>query len=502
MSAAKRTTTIDHVLKYTGIFGGVQGLNVLISVARSKLATKLLGAAGMGFMGVYLAINEFVTSSSNLGIPFSSVRHISELFESDDAEAIRHFVCVVRTCCLWTSVLACLLCVLCAPLLNIMFFDGCEATTWHSALVAPMAVASIVTGGEISILKGTRRLKRVATISLLSALALLCLTIPIFWLLATDGILLALNVTALATLAIHMAFTLPLFPYRVSPFSASVLRDGWGMIRIGIPYVFAAMAGSGCAMAVSALLLRFGSIEEVGFYRAATAVMVGYAGIVFTALESDFFPRLSSVNHDLIRRNLCINQQVQVCVSLIGPFLIALAVMMPVVLHIIYADEFMIIESMTLAAVFYSFLRAVAIPISYMALAHGDSTLYLIMEVFSDIAMLVLVVGGYYCMGLVGAGAGLSASALFDLLLTGSCYAWHYGFRFERHTVVVIVVQTLFVAAAVATCFCLTQAPRYILGFVVLAVSAAFAVKSLGKDSAAIQRIARKLNIPIRDTHA
>ena len=37
-----------HVLKYTGIFGGVQGLNILISLVRNKLVALLLGPAGMG----------------------------------------------------------------------------------------------------------------------------------------------------------------------------------------------------------------------------------------------------------------------------------------------------------------------------------------------------------------------------------------------------------------------------------------------------------------------
>ena len=502
MPAEKRTTTIDHVLKYTGIFGGVQGLNVLISVVRNKLATSLLGPTGIGLMGIYLQISEFVSSSSNMGIPFASVRHISELFETGDDKAINRFVCVVRTWCVWTALLAGMLCVVCAPLLNWIFSDGDKATTWHPVFVAPMAMAAIVTGGEISILKGLRRLKRVAAISLFSAISLLCITIPTFWFLATDGILLALDITAIAALAIHLAFTLPLFPYRVTPFAKDVLREGMGMIRIGIPYVLGAIAGSGTTMAVSALLLKLGSLNEVGLYGAARALMVGYAGIVFTALDNDFFPRLSSINTDRLRRNQCINQQIQVCVSLIGPFMIALAVMMPVVLHIIYAQEFMVIEPMALAAVFYTYTRAITTPIAYTALAHGDSTLWLTMEIIYDIASLCFIAGGYHIWGLVGAGIGLSASALFDLMLICLCYGWHYGFRFEPHTLTIIGAQTLAVAAAVAVCLSLPQLPKYIVGAAILTGSSIFTLKSLGRDSEAIQRVARKLNIRTSNTNA
>lgn len=488
MSRARRSTTIDHVLKYTGVFGGVQGLSILISVVRNKLTTSLLGPAGIGLMGIYLAISEFVSSTCNFGLPFSFVRRLSELFEADDTEGIERFVLVLRTWCVLTALLAGLVCVVCAPLLGSLFSDGTTDLSWHPALVAPMAMSVILVGGEISILKGIRRLKRVAWVSMLSAVSLLCFATPIFWLFGIDGILLALDITAVASLAIHLAFTLPIFPWRIAPFSREVLQDGMPMLRIGIPFVLSAMAGSGTTMALSALLLKLGSMEDVGLYRSASILMMGYAGIVFSALESDFFPRLSSVNHDRQRRNRCINQQIQVCVALVGPFMIGLAVLMPVVLHILYASEFLVIEEMALAAVFFTFFRAITTPIGYSALAHGDSLLYLTMEVIYDIVMLLLIVSFYHFWGLLGAGIGLSASALFDLMLISTCYGIHYGFRFERHTIAIIVSQTFTVAAAVAVCFLLPPIPKYIAGALLLALSTFFAVRSLGPDSEILQK--------------
>ena len=70
------------MLKYTGVFGGVQGLNILMSVVRTKLTSYLLGPIGFALMGVYINISEFITSTSNMGIHFASVRRLSELFET------------------------------------------------------------------------------------------------------------------------------------------------------------------------------------------------------------------------------------------------------------------------------------------------------------------------------------------------------------------------------------------------------------------------------------
>ena len=52
-----------HILKYTGIFGGVQGLNVLIGLVRTKLVAILLG-----HFGPKLRITTYTALSANLMI--------------------------------------------------------------------------------------------------------------------------------------------------------------------------------------------------------------------------------------------------------------------------------------------------------------------------------------------------------------------------------------------------------------------------------------------------
>ena len=37
-----------HILKYTGVFGGVQGLNILLGLVRNKIVALLLGPVWNG----------------------------------------------------------------------------------------------------------------------------------------------------------------------------------------------------------------------------------------------------------------------------------------------------------------------------------------------------------------------------------------------------------------------------------------------------------------------
>ena len=490
----KNENSLDHVLKYTGLFGGVQGLTLLMSIVRNRLASEFLGAIGIALMGIYLSVAEFVRSSSNFGIPFSAVRRLSELYEEEQGtgRAVKDFVRVIRTWSMWTACLAVVVCVAASPLLA-RFFSGQEhQVDWSTiALLAPMVFAGCLEAGECSILKATRRLKRIAIVETLCAATTLMLTVPFFWAWHIQGIIVALDLSTLAVLAIHLCYSLPLYPYHIGIASREVFVRGWELVRVGIPYVLAAIAGSGVALALPALFIRFGSMEDVGFYRVGYTLMVTYAGIVFTAFEADYFPRLSGVNHDPIRRNATINDQIRVCLLLIAPLLIALMVMMPVVIHILYAKEFMAATSMTICAAFYMFLRSITTPISYTALACGDSMVYLLMEIIYDAISLAIIVLCYVQWGLMGAGIGLSLSALFDLIMIGTIYGWHYRFRLTRSTLALAIEQGLLVGATMALCLLTEGVTKYVVGALLVILSAWRSCSVLARETTIIQRLKR-----------
>lgn len=496
-------TALDHVLKYTGIFGGVQGLTILISIVRNKLASHFLGPVGYGLIAIYQSIAEFANSSTNLGIPFSSVRELSELSEecqSSDAskaftDEVHSFIAVIRTWCLWAAVGGSLLCLIGAPLLWQWFFPEGEVDMWSIALLAPMVAALSITGGEISILKGLHRLSRIALISAFGAISTLCLTVPFFWSLGTCGILLALNCSAIALTAIHLSFTLPLYPYRAYPFSKAILHRGWSMIRIGIPYVLASIAGAGVAMALPVLMKNYGSLEDLGLYRAVYGLMVTYAGIVFTAFEADYFPRLSGVNRDRELRNLTINQQIRVCILLIAPILIAMIVAMPLIMRLLFTEKFLPAVPMAICAAFYMFLRAITTPIGYTALACGESGLFLLMEIIYDAVSLALIFGCYELWGLTGAGIGLSLSALFDLMLIGICYCWHFGFRLSPSTAWLALQQALILGAGMTVCLLMSGWGRWMLGFVLFGLSLRLSYSVLSVETTIIDKIHRRFHL-------
>ena len=89
---SKDESSYGHVLKYVGIFGGVQGLSILVGLVRNKVVAHFLGPDGMGLVSLFNSTINFISQSTNLGISFSAVKHVSELFDSGDEARIQHFI--------------------------------------------------------------------------------------------------------------------------------------------------------------------------------------------------------------------------------------------------------------------------------------------------------------------------------------------------------------------------------------------------------------------------
>ena len=296
-------TSYDHVLKYTSIFGGVQGLKMLISMVRVKLTAYILGGWGMGLITAYNTVSEFLSKASNMGIPLNATRQTSALFENGTEEQIAHQVMVIRTWVLWSAILSVLICLFFSPIISYFFFEH----DWHRwpvvMLTSLVAVSNIIAEGECAILKGLRQVRKVAVIETILALGTLLCTIPLYYIFGIRGVILGLIACGFLAALVHFFFSLPLVSYKVQPLSYRTFLEGLPLIKVGIPYVLAGVANSCLQMVIVAIILAHHTQAELGHYNAGWALMFGYAGLVFLALESDYFPRLSSVSNDKLRMN-------------------------------------------------------------------------------------------------------------------------------------------------------------------------------------------------------
>ena len=449
MKKTAQKDTYSHILKYTGIFGGVQVLGILIGLVRNKIAAVLLGPGGFGIISLFNSTIKFFGDSTNLGIPMSAVKEISYAYEAGDRERLKEKVHLIRSWCFLTAVLGTLLCVALAPLLDAWTFNWGNHTL-HFRLLSPVVGLLSIAGGELAILKGCRRLKPLALISLYQVMAAVVISLPLYYFYGEAGIVPSMVLAALAQLLITVVYSYRQFPPCLS-LSLSRLREGRGMVRLGTAFVLAGILGSGAELVIRSYLNNKGGLADLGLYNAGYMLTMTYAGLVFSAMETDFFPRLSGACHDLAKTHDLVNSQISVSLLLVGPMLVCFIVSLPILLPLLYTGEFLPVRDMIHATVFAMLLRALLLPMEYMNLAQGASRAYLFLEAIYDVSIVLLVVWLFPIYGLVGTGMALTLAAVVNFLVVYLFVGRRYRFRLSadvaRHALIFVVLLSVTLAA-------------------------------------------------------
>lgn len=442
-----RAASLKHVLKYTSIFGSVQVLQLIISVVRGKFTAVLIGTGGMGLSDLYHRAAELVSNASNLGIAFSAVRRLAMLHEAGKRDEAVHYVGVVRSWMLVAATLGVVLCLLCAPWLSRMVADTpIGLADFH--LLAPVVALSIVAAGEVAILKGAQQLRALAVNATWSAVGTVVFTLPLYALYGLCGIVPAMLANAVLLLLLQLRVSARLYPWRIG-FGRAFVSEGKQLLRLGMAYVVAGVVASGAEMLIRSFLVKTASLAEAGLYAAGLTLTVSYARMVFVAMDSDYFPRLSATT-DPTEMNRTVNRQIDVLVLMIAPFLIFFSLALTFIVPLLYTSEFLQVVPMVLCAIFYMFFKAIYTPPAYLPLARGHAATYMVMELTYNVIFATLVIVGYRAGGLLGAGVALSVANFMDLLLIGTFYSKRYGFRFSAHTMRRCLLQFMLLLCGVA----------------------------------------------------
>ncbi len=478
-----------HVLKYTGVFGGVQGLNVLVSLVRNKFVALLLGPSGMGLVTLFNTTVSFISQSTHFGISTSAVRQLSE-FTDDHHPQVVHFVKVVRAWSLLTALLGMLVCIAIGPFLSSTTFAWGDHSL-HFILLAPAVGMLAVTGGETAILKGRRRLKSLALVQVGSVLAALFLSVPVYYFFGEAGIVPVIVLMALVTMLLTVRESYRLYPLRLKG-AKGILGDGMEMVRLGVAFTLAGIIGSGAEMFIRSWLNVTADLDVLGLYNAGYMITITYAGMVFSAMESDYFPRLSAVNADMEATNETVNKQMEVSMLIAAPMLVGLIIFLPVLIPLFFSMKFMPVVAMTQVAVLAMFFKAVTLPAAYITLARGYSLMFLFLEGTYFVVFVFLIIFGYEHWGLVGTGMAITLANVFDFVMINAVARWRYGYKMSPAVMKYSAIHILIGLLAYFTTITVGGYAYWVFGIGLTLVSLMFSLLILHQKTHLWERLRQK----------
>ena len=373
-----KSNSYRHVLKYTSVFGGAQGLNILIGLVRNKCVAIILGPSGMGLMSLLNTASTFISQATNLGISFSAIRRTSEIYDSGDSKSLLDYISVIRTWSAVAAALGALACLCLGPLLDMLSFSWGNHVH-HFVLLTPAVAMTALAGGELAILKGTRRLKELVGLQIVSAVLSLLLAVPLFWLFNYKAIVPVISLMALVNFLPALCVSMLHYPYHTR-WSRESLAKGIPIVKMGVAFTVAAAVASGGDMLVRALLSQYVGLDAVGLFNAAYMITITYSGLVFSSMENDYFPRLSAVNTDNGLVAEVVNRQVEVTLLLMSPLLCLLITTLPIAIPLLFSGEFLPVVPMAQTLSLALCFKAVTLPMAYVNLAKGHSRAYMLLE--------------------------------------------------------------------------------------------------------------------------
>ena len=351
-----------------------------------------------------------------------------------------------------------------------------------------------ITGGETAILKATRRLGSLAKIQVYTALASVLLSIPLYYFYGHSGVVPAIVLIAGAGMLATVAYSWRLYPFRIH-YNRNQLKQGADMIRLGVAFVLAAALGSAAEMLIRAFLNVEGGLGDVGLYNVGFMITITYAGMVFSAMETDYFPRLSAVSKDIPKTNETVNKQMEVSLLLLSPMLVALIMLLPVLIPMLFSREFLSVVEMAQVAVLAMYFKVLTMPVAYITLARSRSLSYLLLETSYFVILVLAVVLGFRQWGLWGTGLAIVIAHAFETVLVVGYAHVYFGYRSTPQVYRYAAVQALVGLLAYAVTLCAEGWPYWITEAALTLVSTAYSIHILRQKTHLWESLKRRFRI-------
>lgn len=432
-----------QIFKATSIFGGVQVFNIIIAILRSKVVAMLLGPTGMGVSGLLLATTGLVSSLTNFGLGTSAIRDIAVANETNNPEKISRVITVFRKLVWITGLLGMIVTIIFSPYLSRLTFGNYDYTIGFILLSCTLLFTQLIAGQDV-LLQGMRKINQLAKANMYGAVLGLLVTIPLYYIYGIEGIIPAIIISSALLLLVTWYFARSIEVKTAKVTIQETFTEGKSMIRMGIMLSLSTLITLGVSYVVRIYISNVGGLVDVGLYNAGFAIIGTYVGLVFTAMSTDYYPRLTGVAHDHKKVAEVVNHQAEIALLILSPILCIFLVFISWIVILLYSTDFLRVNEMIHWAALGMYFKAASWSIGFIVLAKGDSKLFLWSELLSNVYILVFNILGYKFFGLNGLGISFLLTYFAYLIQIYIIAAKKYQFTFTKSFYKIFTLQLFF----------------------------------------------------------
>jgi PST family polysaccharide transporter len=426
--------SFDRILRSSAMIGGAQVVVLAAGFIRAKVIALMLGAAGVGLIGVLNAFTGNFASFAGWGLGISGVRLIagSSLQErATKVAAVRRmgwalslFGAVLATIAFWP--------------VSIVTFESNQYAL-EMAIVALAIPCLIASASWTSILQASGQISSLAKVQILGALAGLSLGLPLIYFWGSIGIALSILLAAIVPAAALWLAAAKCEPTDDAPIRKEDLRH---LLKIGGALMVVGWLGQLSAYVVRIAIVRQEGLEASGYFQAAYAISGSMPGFVFAAMGADFFPRVAAAKDELAAKEIT-EGQIKAGLLLGVPMIVILLTAGETCVRLLYADGFTAATSLLGWMTWGVFVRLFSWPLAFWLLARGSSKAVMIVEGAAALLTTLLSVVLLRTHGIEGCVVGLLLGQIGYFVLLLLVARRRSGFWIDVESAVWIVFSTI-----------------------------------------------------------
>ena len=392
------------ILKATGIFGFAQVMKMIVGIIGSKFVAIFLGPIGIGTLGLLNNTISIIGSLTSFGLGITSVREVTLANSEKDENKFSERITVLQKLAIIIGFFGAIITLVFSKLLSIWTFGTPDYYYWFVLLSVNFIISSLTTV-RFSIMQGLRMVKSIAFSNVISSIFITIFSLPIYYFFKFNGIVAVILLSSLISLLVNYLFTRKV---RILPSELSFLesiKNGIPLLKMGFLLSLNIIFGQICSYIIKIYLNGNGSsVEILGLFEVSSVILISYVGLVFSAMGTDFYPRLTSIQNDNLKVKELVNDQIEIGLLLITPAITFLYLVAPFLIQLLYTKEFLGVILILKAALFAVIIKAIIWPLGFIILAKGETKLYFKQEIISDLFLLISTIVLYHFFGLVGIG--------------------------------------------------------------------------------------------------
>ncbi len=429
-----------RILRSSALMGGAQVVVLAAAFVRTKIIAIVLGASGVGLIGLFNAFSGNISSFAGWGLGTSGVRLIAGANENDKPAKIA----AVRRMGWLLSLLGLALGLLTFWPTARLTFASTEYAT-EMAIVALAVPCLIASSAWSAILQASGKISSLAKVQITGALTGLLLGLPAIYFWGTLGI--ALSILLAAAVPAFVLWRTARSETAASSLAQVDAGDLRQLVMLGGALMVVGWLGQLSAYAVRLAIVRQEGLDAAGYYQAAFAISGSLPGFIFAAMGADFFPRVAASKDE--KEAIDITRiQIQAGLILGVPLIAILLLFGEESVRILYTTGLDPAATLLPWMAWAVFLRVVSWPLGFWLMARGKPSVVVGLESGASLIQVITSLFLTQKMGAVGAAIAMLLAGALYLSAMVVMVDRKTGEITDRRTLVTILVAVLILGMA------------------------------------------------------